>query len=129
MQMLKPSHKISDSITAGFTLVEVLVVLAIISLASIVLVSSVNLEQSNDRSLSINIKADLDKLRNTAVLLSKPQQFNIDDDRLKYEAAIDKNGALIFYPDGSSTGGRVLNDNGDIILEINWRNGDVYNVS
>jgi len=106
-----------------------LVVLAIMGLAATLLVSSVNLTTLDEDRIIINLKSELYDIRNDAIASSTKRKFSMNNDRFRYEAAASGSEELIFYPDGSSTGGKIFNNEGQLLVQINWRNGAIQDVS
>ena len=116
----------------GFTLLEVLVVLVIIALATTLAAMALGggLEGMRLRSSSKEIAAQLRYARTQAIATGVPQRFAIDPRGHRWQGAGKRHGkippslgvdfigarevqsragegAILFFPDGASTGGRV----------------------
>lgn len=137
---------------AGFTLIELIVALAIA--ASLLAVAPAALSRMFDamqyRSLVRDVLADLRATRNHAMLTGSETRFEIDlparrlsavsrnrevPESIELDAVLARResdgagrGAIVFYPDGSSTGGsiRIQRDNGQgVVLRVDWMLGRV----
>lgn len=137
----------------GFTLIELLVVMAILVLALAVippllgntLGSSQVRNAARDiiaglrygRSIAITTQQDetlvLDVDKKTFSVAGKHKTLNIPDGtelRLvtaESEQLSEQKGAIRFFPDGSSTGGRITlhNDVSEYIVDVNWLTGKI----
>lgn len=109
----------------GFTLIELLIVMAIMSFMAVLVV--VNTGGDNDRQNGVNLIRDLQILRQKAIDSSQAQIYDPRSNALIYNPAISKSSILIFYPDGSSTGGNILSEGGQKLVSINWYNGAISN--
>lgn len=136
----------------GFTLIEILVVIALIGLAMTVVAVSISggLRSAQVRSASRDLVASLRYTRGQAIVKreSKVLMFNVDersftapgrkpvnlpkDMVLKVETArqeqiAEGEAGIRFYPDGSSTGGNVQLIYGQSIwrIDVNWLTGEV----
>lgn len=135
----------------GYTLFEVLVVLAIIGLvmASVPLLSGRSGPEA--RAASIEIASALRKARGSAIARFEPVTFQLDLDNRTYrvgsdgaiasldaglalelytarsELVADRVGGIRFYPDGSATGGRVTlaRDGQRYVVAVDWLTGAV----
>jgi general secretion pathway protein H len=136
---------------SGFTLIELIVVLAIISLVLAVVVP--NLGQGSGRHMvaatAHEVAAMLRLSRNRAIAENQPTRFIVDngsygigDDRHLGHVPQDISmmffdgertdatllaGAIRFYPDGSSTGGGVALSTAKVryAVFVDWLNGNV----
>ncbi len=136
---------------AGFTLVEVMVVLVIISLMLALVGSSIsrNISSAEMRTAASKVAAGLRYTRTQAILKKSEQVFLVDTENLTYQAGerkadnfpkgmlVELNtarseltsesaGGIRFYPDGGSTGGNVrLEANGRIYrVNVAWLTGE-----
>jgi general secretion pathway protein H len=136
--------------TDGFTLVELLVVLVIISLVLAMVGTSIsrNISSAEMRSAVGKIAASLRSTRTQAILTKSEQVFLIDTEALTYKAGAheveelpegiklelntarseltsESAGGIRFYPDGGSTGGNVkIEANGRIYrVNVAWLTG------
>lgn len=136
----------------GFSLLELLVVLVIVGLmATLVGVSiSRSLSAAEVRSASRDLMAAMRYTRGQAILKRSEQTLAVDVEKRQYQApgrgvvelpegmdmrlltarterTGDTTGTIRFYPDGSSTGGRVTLVAGEREWEINvaWLTGEV----
>ena len=143
----------SGSRDAGFSLVELMVALAIFALA--VGVAAPAFRGPNERErlrlLTLTLASDLRLARTNAVLLRRPVSFavlpalhayRVDGDgspihlpasvglalsSVRQTSSAADAGGIVFYPDGSSTGGRLtLSDHGaSVTLGVEWLTGVV----
>jgi general secretion pathway protein H len=137
----------------GFTLLEVVVVVAIIALAMLVILpiagkgaSSADLKASA-RSLAAGLRA----AQSNAMALRRDALLTIDVEQRLYtfsgeerthklpegvdlklytaqaEVESEKKGSIRFYPDGSSTGGRITVSSGErkFLVDVDWLTGRV----
>ena len=138
---------------SGFTLIELLVVMAILVLALTVIPPLLGNSLGNSkvrnaareiiaglrygRSIGIASQQDetlvLDVDKKTFSVAGKQKSLNIPDGtelRLvtaESEQLSDQKGAIRFFPDGSSTGGRITlhNDVSEYIVDVNWLTGKI----
>ncbi len=135
----------------GFTLVELLVVLAIISLAMALVATSLSrsISAAESRVAARNIVAALRYTRTQAILKKSEMVFSVDTENRSYQAPGRKTvelpegmdvllttarsemtseavGGIRFFPDGGSTGGRVdLYVNGrEYRVDVAWLTGE-----
>lgn len=135
----------------GFTLVEVIVVMVIIALTLGLVATSLSrsISGAEAREAGRKMVAALRYTRTQAILSKSEQVFTVDLDAKAYEApgrervvlpegvelqlttaasevVRDQVGAIRFFPDGGSTGGRVdLNVNGrDYVVHVAWLTGE-----
>lgn len=137
----------------GFTLLELLVVLGILLLIITVVPPSLSpaLDKVRTRSAARDVVAVLRLARNTAVASGRETTLSVDvsgrqislNDRIRHlalpgDAVISLTtagaekmsgtaGAIRFFPDGSSTGGRVTLEHGAsrYRIDVNWITGAV----
>lgn len=136
----------------GFTLVEILVVVAIIGLAMAVVAGAMGMSLAGQqvRGASRDLVASLRYTRGQAIVKREQQVllFNLDERSYrapgrspielpeKFEIAVETarqemlasgEVGIRFYPDGSSTGGNVEISRGDVVwrIDINWLTGEV----
>lgn len=135
---------------AGFTLIEMLVVLTILALMMAVVVPAINRGLSvTANDVARDVQIGLRKARTEAVTQQKSQAFFVDTQNRTFQIhgqkithlpedieltakvaqreAIEGKAAVRFYPDGSSTGGRigVRQDDEQILINIDWLTGRV----
>lgn len=135
----------------GFTLVEVLVVMIIIALVLGLVATSLSrsISGAEAREAARNMVAAIRYTRTQAILQKSEQRFVIDLEAHSYaapgrktvvlpegvelqlttaasEVVADNVGAIRFFPDGGSTGGRVdLNVNGrEYVVHVAWLTGE-----
>ena len=136
----------------GFTLLEVVLVLAIVALASLLAAAAVGggSDGMRLRSAAKEVAAQLRYTRAQALATGEAQRFVIDprahtwtapkqrDGTLSPKLAIvftgarevqpgEGQGAIVFFPDGASTGGRVRLAIGDAAWQVDvaWLTGEV----
>ena len=137
----------------GFTLVELLVVLAVLALVLAVVppllpdaIDSVRLRNAQRdlvsglryaRSQAVNsqqaVTVDINVGKGTLQILDRQRNLSLPDDvsltlvTAQQEQISEREGAIRFYPDGSSTGGRVSFRRGDQVslIDVNWLTGRV----
>lgn len=135
---------------AGFTLIEMLVVLTILALMMAVVVPAINRGMSvTANDVARDVQIGLRKARSDAVTQQKSQAFVVDTQNREFQIrgrkktrlpedieltakvasgeAMQGKAAVRFYPDGSSTGGRigVQQDDEQILINIDWLTGRV----
>ena len=147
----QPQRRRTTGTQGGFTLVEVVVVMIIIALVLGLVSTSLSrsISGAEARQSARNMVAALRYTRTQAILKKSEQVFTVDLEERAYEApgrkrvelpegvelqlttaaseVVDENiGAIRFFPDGGSTGGRVdLNVNGrEYIVNIAWLTGE-----
>jgi len=108
----------------GFTFVELLVVLGIMALASALLIGPDGLQGNLDNRQKIgDLQSQIIKLKESAVQTGGAQKLDLEALNLSLLPAIgDNNRQLLFYPDGSSNGGKILQDDRPI-MQIRWIDG------
>jgi general secretion pathway protein H len=138
---------------AGFSLIEVLVVMIIIALVMSLVGVSINrgLSSAEVRSAARDLMAAVRITRGEAIIRGEEQRlyFNVDENYYRIPARGDKRvdmpdgmelglltarsemaseseGSIRFFPDGSSTGGRVFLTAGDRqwTVEVVWLTGE-----
>lgn len=131
---------------AGFTLVELLVVLAILAVAFAIVTPSVTraIGAVGPSSVADDLAVALREARATAVVSASPIRFTLDATARRWkageregswpsgiavqmEAAPQSEGAIVFYPDGAASGGRLVVGTGPArhILSVDWLTGRV----
>lgn len=137
----------------GFTLIELLVVMVIMVLAYAMTAPmiSAGLSGTELKAAARQIAAGLRKARSDAVVHKNEVALTVDVERRQFELNGDKriyrlpekievslftaqselldgkSGAIRFYPDGSSTGGRVTLSRGErkYLVDVDWMTGRV----
>lgn len=137
----------------GFTLLELLLVLVIAatSYAMVVRLSSGGMSGAELKSAARAVAAGLRDARGTAIATQESASFTLDVEQRSMEVSgarrprslpqrldlkiytaqsevVDgKRGAIRFYPDGSSTGGRVTLASGErqFLVDVDWLTGRV----
>lgn len=145
----RPSVKAEQS--AGFTLVEMLVVLVIVSLMLALVGTSIsrNISGAEMRTAAGKVAASLRYTRTQAIMKKAEQVFLVDTEALTYQAGdrkpeklpkgmkVELNtarseltsetaGGIRFYPDGGSTGGNVRLEANERVYQVNvaWLTGE-----
>lgn len=138
--------------SSGFSLLEIMMVMAIIATASVLAVSVLTggIDGLRLRSSAKEIAANLRYTRAQALSTGRPQKFVIDPRAHTWRAVDDRHGeiprslgilftgtrglqaragegAILFFPDGASTGGRVQLQAGKAALNVDvaWLTGEV----
>ena len=136
----------------GFTLVELMLVLAIVALATLLGGGAIGrgMEGLRLRSAANGIAAQLRFTRAQALATGEPQRFTIDPAAHAWTAPKGRHGelparasvafigarevqpsagegAVVFFPDGAATGGRVRLRQGDATWQVDvaWLTGQV----
>jgi len=124
MQMLQQSR------TSGFTLVELLVVLAIMGMIVMLAAPVVGRQPSalTRARLVRNVIATADQTRMSAITSGEPRSMAISsiDEALRWSpgpafAGTPATGPT-FYPDGTATGGAIFKDT-RVIADLDWLSG------
>ena len=145
-------HSLRTQRANGFTLLEMLVVIALIGLATVAVSVSVTsgLASARVRAASSELAGALRATRAQAIVQSREQVFDVDTrsnsyDGVKHRIVIlpkglelsitsaredrpnDHTGRIRFFPDGSSTGGRITLKSGQREWHVNvsWLTGEV----
>lgn len=136
----------------GFTLLEIVLVLAIIAFASLLAAAALGggIEGLRLRSAAREVAAQLRFTRAHAIATGEPQRFVIDPGAHAWTAPKQRHGelprklaiaftgareaqpapgqgAIVFFPDGASTGGRMRMALGDAAWQVDvaWLTGQV----
>ncbi|MGH8550603.1 MAG: GspH/FimT family pseudopilin [Methylococcales bacterium] len=151
-QLYLASHRKGNA-GRGFTLLEMLLVLTIAVVAMVLVVPnfSKGLDSVRLQSASREIASSLRYLRGHAVSKNKETEFNVDVKTNVYhitgrnnaysiphtirmrlvtadtEVSGEDQGTIRFYPDGSSSGGRVTLEAGNRkrLVDVNWLTGHI----
>lgn len=116
--------------SGGFTLIEMLVVLAILSIVAIIVGPRLDAAPSGLRrqqaaaELSANIRREVQLARMTGLERSITPSAIVDDAELLPTLTSERRDTLILYPDGSTSGGRI-DLNGRPLLLVDWLTGAV----
>lgn len=146
-----PASQPAAARVAGFTLLETLLVMALMAGAALLAAMAFTggMEGMRLRSESKEIAAQLRYTRARAIATGQPQLFRIDPRAHAWEAAGDRSGriddalsvrftgvreaqvragegAVLFFPDGGSTGGRVTLSAGNAAwsIDVAWLTGE-----
>lgn len=138
--------------TRGFTLLELVLVLAIVALATLLGAGAIGrgMEGLRLRSAANGIAAQLRFTRAQALATGEPQRFTIDPAAHAWQAPKGRHGelpasasvafigareaqpaegvgAVVFFPDGAATGGRVRLEQGGAgwQVDVAWLTGQV----
>ena len=128
----------------GFTLLELILVLALIAFASLLAAAALSggFDGMRLRAAAKEVAAQLRFTRTQALATGEPQRFTIDPAAHRWTApkqlALDfvgarevqpspGEGAIVFFPDGASTGGRIRLQLDDAAwqVEVAWLTGQV----
>lgn len=121
-----------NSTSAGFTLIEVLAVLIIVALALMVVAPRFRAQHGPGiRTAAMGLAEGLRALRGDAIAHARIEPVDLRQlrTRLRFRGSITlaDGGGLVFFPDGTSTGGRVILKLGrdTLPLEVDWLTGRV----
>ncbi len=136
----------------GFSLIELMVVVFLLSIVAVLIPPSLSRTSSSElKTVSRNIVSALRYTRSQAIAKQQDSLFQVNvEDRLykypgnpewvkiadslqlRFTAAASEfsdvaNGSIRFYPDGSSTGGRVevFQDRKHLVIDVSWITGKV----
>lgn len=137
----------------GFTLIEILVVMAVMLLVYGVVspLFSSGVSGAEMKAAARQLAAGLRKTRSTAISTRRETALALDVEQRRFELSGDKQiyrlpanvdlalftaqselsgektGSIRFYPDGSSTGGRITiaGGNGKYLVDVDWLTGRV----
>lgn len=136
----------------GFTLLEILLVMAIIAVATLVAMAAFNggMRGIQQRAAAREVAAQLRFTRAVAISSGRPQDFVIDPRSRSWNAANGRHGSLPgegeveftgarevqpeegkgavrFFPDGAATGGRIRlqASGGGWDVDVGWLTGEV----
>ncbi len=146
-------QKIKPTAAAGFTLIELLVVMVIIGLAYSIVppLFSSGSAGAELKSAARQLAAGLRKTRSEAITKKREATLSLDVEQRKFQISGDKRvyslsrkvevklqtaqselfggqtGAIRFFPDGSSTGGRIALAAGNLKyqVDVDWMTGRV----
>jgi len=131
---------------AGFTLVELLAVLAILGLAFAIVTPSVTraLGASGPQAVADDLAVALREARSTSLLSATSVRFTLDAAARRWQAggrdgrwpdgvavvlepSPQGDDAIVFYPDGSASGGRLVVGSGPArrLVHVDWLTGRV----
>lgn len=139
--------------TTGFTLIEMLIVIAIGALLLAVMVPNFGpaLSRAKLNSATRDVASALRHTRGYAMIKGQDAFFELNTETHEYrvsgrqrtyhipeevglslftttsETVDESTGRILFFPDGSSTGGRVtlMGKNQTIVIDINWLTGEI----
>ncbi len=150
---MKNLGQAQHSVRNGFTLIELLLVLVIIAIASAIAIPNITSGQSSAKlkSAARDVASALRFIRGQALVTQQEKIFTLNLEKNRYQVS-DRNksykiaeqleikldtaqseiisegvGRIRFYPDGSSTGGRVTLTAGEMItqVDVNWLTGEI----
>lgn len=116
----KPSLNPNPLPTNGFTLVEMLVVLAIMSLAAVLFIGGVNQSGANARMEVAELERSITSARQLAMRSGETRRLELGGFELR--GALGSDEALIFHADGSSNGGKIYRDD-KLLANVRWIDG------
>jgi general secretion pathway protein H len=119
----------------GFTLIELLAVLAVMAIVAYGAAGMIG--RKPDTSERVRLEAKLmtalqaarqDALEGGRIVKFDPANMVPNGKQFAYRPSVGKTAALLFYPDGSSSGGDILL-NGKVLLAIDWLTGKANDAS
>lgn len=142
-----------NNVEKGFTLIELLLVLVIIAVAGALALPNITSGHNTARlkSATRDVASALRFIRGQALVTQQEKIFTLNLEKNQYQVSDrDKTyeiaeqlelkldtaqseiinegmGRIRFYPDGSSTGGRVTLTSGEIVsqVDVNWLTGEI----
>ena len=109
----------------GFTLIEMLVVLAIMSLAAVLFVSGTGRSSIDQRAEIQKLEQAISGTRAQALQSSTVQTLDLQDFDAELEPALgEKTTNLIFHGDGSTNGG-IVSSHGKRRFTVRWIDGKI----
>lgn len=109
----------------GFTLIEMLVVLAIMSLAAVLFVSGTGRSSIDQRAEIQKLEQAISGTRAQALQSSTVQTLDLQDFDAELEPALgEKTTNLIFHRDGSTNGG-IVSSHGKRRFTVRWIDGKI----
>ncbi|MEE8321885.1 MAG: GspH/FimT family pseudopilin [Gammaproteobacteria bacterium] len=139
--------------TQGFTLLEILVVLGIMTLLLAVVPPALNnvidgtklkgatrdlaaglrlarsqaIAKQNDTTLLLHVEDKVFQIANKQKRLNLPEDTKLTLTTAQSEQVTEKEGAIRFFADGSSTGGRITLNNArnTYTIDVNWLTGKI----
>ncbi len=119
---LSPSRRAA---AGGFTLVEMLVVLAIMSLAAVLFASGTGSGSVDQRTEILKLERAIAETRTQALQSSTVQAVDLQSFSAVLEPALGEDTRrLIFHADGSANGG-VISADGKVIFTVRWIDGKI----
>lgn len=107
----------------GFTLVELLVVLAIMSIAAVLFLgASTGNNGAASRAALVELEDQIRSTRQNAILNGVSQKVEIAESYAFTPEIVGDEKELIFYADGSSNGGEIAIDQ-KTLFQIRWLDG------
>lgn len=119
------SQRFPEGAKKGFTLVELLVVLVVMALGAMLLAGR---PAGNDGMASLEAKAELKasivQMRADAIESGDPKSILFENSGYRLRPSIGANEqALLFWPDGSSNGGVIVDAWDRPVITIDWKTG------
>ncbi|SIO20667.1 prepilin-type N-terminal cleavage/methylation domain-containing protein [Parasphingorhabdus marina DSM 22363] len=118
----KLSRKQSKACSNGFTLVEMLVVLAIMSLAAVLFIGGVNQSGTIARMEVTELERSITSARQSAIRSGETRRLELVPNGFKLRGALAGEDNLLFYADGSSNGGKIYRDE-QLVAQVRWIDG------
>jgi len=118
------SKRISIS-EEGFTLIEMLVVLAIMSLAAVLFASGTGRSSVDQRAQTLTLEGAIIKTRGEALQSSTVQTLDLQNFDAVLEPSLgEATNQITFHADGSSNGG-IISSNGKSRFTVRWIDGQI----
>ncbi|MEP3226278.1 MAG: prepilin-type N-terminal cleavage/methylation domain-containing protein [Parasphingorhabdus sp.] len=109
----------------GFTLVELLVVLAIMSLAAVLFIGASGNSSGVDKKTEIvELESAIAFTRKTAILQATTKELDMAPYAVSLTPQLGESKKLIFYADGSSNGGVIAADS-KRLFTVRWIDGAI----
>lgn len=122
MRISRPSRKQIQADPNGFTLVEMLVVLTIMSLAAVLFIGGVSQSGTNKRMDVAELERSITSARQLAIRSGETRGLELAANGFALSGALGGEDTLLFHADGSSNGGEIYRDE-KLVAHVRWIDG------